>query len=247
MKKRGIVMQARYLLLIFLCTYLNLWASEMILSLPPEVTFSQPDEVNLQVGLKSIDLEQLDEREKKFLCNLSGDYEVLSTLVGTVGATVLKTAHFVNSDFLFGLVLAEQKKRFEKMPQDQKYLYNWLIQDVEKQKFIGHLSLAMYLGPRPEKYKNRVLMEPGLVLHGAYRHQKLVYLLAKLILPWLRQYPPFDQTIFCLSTPKTHVQMHTFAKKLGLICSLSHEEEVDLGFYTTKILCDLFILEEQIS
>jgi hypothetical protein len=194
------------------------------------------------IALRLIDTKNLEPRDKKNLLTLSGDYEMLATMFGRLNAAAIKFVHFTSPDTILNMLHTSEENKYEKMPDDQKHLYHWIIEEATSKQCIGDLSVSTYTDNRPPKYGNSLLIEIGLVLNAAYRNQKLASTFAPHVVKWLNDYQPFKEAIFCFNTLPSHTHVRRLAQKLHCECILSHQYELDFGLYKEKVGAKLFIL-----
>jgi RimJ/RimL family protein N-acetyltransferase len=194
------------------------------------------------IMLKRFETKAIQQEEKEFLMNLAGNFTDLQEIFGFTNASIIKAIHTVSPETIMKMKQQQETNKLADMPKGKKHFYNWIIKDLSADKYAGYVSLATYTDDIPQKYKNKLPLEVGVVLHSSYRRQGLATHYAPLILTWLQQSPSFDNALFCFDTLPTQKAVHGLAKKLQWECAASRSRLINFGLYESDIVCDLFVI-----
>ncbi|HEV2917397.1 MAG TPA: GNAT family N-acetyltransferase [Candidatus Babeliales bacterium] len=196
--------------------------------------------------LQQVDTHYLTQEDKQFFTDLAGNFTDLKEMFGLSIAVMIKGIHTIKPETLFDILQASEKERTCKMPEGQKYFYNWMIKNADTYTPIGTLSLATYTDPLPTtEYTDKLLLELGLILDPLYRNQGLASHFASHIVTWLQNAPQFKQATFCFNTLPTNKGTHRLAEKLNYQHLVTRSYELDFGLFKKTITSDLFFIPKQ--
>jgi GNAT superfamily N-acetyltransferase len=200
---------------------------------------------DIHVKLRQIDLENLSDQDTQILRELSGDYEAIKTMFGKMIGSVFKTIHWLSPATVLEAYKEAYRKKKAQMPENQRIDHHYFVEDLTSGQFMANMTITAYVGQRPEAYKDKLLLEFGLLVHPHYRGQGLLSKLAFAGLQELTLHAPFLESDFCFSTRTDNVAIHKIAAKLGAELVDSAPKEVDFILFKQTIPTDFFILPRE--
>lgn len=216
----------------------------------------------LNIGFRPIDLRDLanpiDEHafssgkpsgpsDRDLLIKHFGDFDANANWLGMWPAAFFQIIHAISPSELLELYVRKYAQRYQAMPEDQKILQFWIMEDLDTfgHPFVGKLSVSTYVDDCPEEYEGVLLLEVGLSLSEEYRNKGITSQLAQKVYQHLQTLKPFEHGIFCFDTRTENIPTHRIAKKAGAQLIHSREKEVDFLLFKQIISYDLFIIPKE--
>lgn len=198
---------------------------------------------SIHVDFKCISLNNLSVEHTNDLIFLSSDYDGVKSMFGKGVALALKTVEFFSPGKILKLFIEAYDQKYEKMPDDRKIDYHWLMYDSNNNELVGKLSITTYVDDLPDGYVDEHLLELGLIIAPNYRNKKIISTITPSLLKYLSGFEEFEDKRFCFDTSVDNVPVHRIAHKIGAQLIFTRQKSIDFIVFKKKLEKDLFVVD----